>query len=75
MIEMACGTGKTRVMKELVGNVSGKVTGIVYRYRFSVPAFEHDIFSFQEPLVPTTVGRKQGLDHGASPSLAGPVCS
>ena len=23
-IEMACGTGKTRVMKELVGNVSGK---------------------------------------------------
>ena len=25
-IEMACGTGKTRVMKELVGNVSGKVS-------------------------------------------------
>ena len=26
-IEMACGTGKTRVMKELVGNVSGKLLG------------------------------------------------
>ena len=25
-IEMACGTGKTRVMKELVGNVSGKAS-------------------------------------------------
>ena len=33
VIEMACGTGKTRVMKELVGNVSGKVTGTcIYQY-------------------------------------------
>ena len=27
VIEMACGTGKTRVMKELVSNISGKVPG------------------------------------------------
>ena len=27
VIEMACGTGKTRVIKELVEHVSGKVTG------------------------------------------------
>ena len=26
IVEMACGTGKTRVMKELVGNVSGSVS-------------------------------------------------
>ncbi len=25
VVEMACGTGKTRVMKELVSNISGKV--------------------------------------------------
>ena len=29
-IEMACGTGKTRVMKELVGNVSGKASWLPY---------------------------------------------
>lgn len=26
VVEMACGSGKTRVMKELVSNISGKVT-------------------------------------------------
>ena len=29
-IEMACGTGKTRVMKELVSNVSGKVSWFLF---------------------------------------------
>ena len=29
VVEMACGTGKTRVMKELVGNVSGRVSWLV----------------------------------------------
>ena len=29
-IEMACGTGKTRVMKELVSNVSGKASWLPY---------------------------------------------
>ena len=39
VIEMACGTGKTRVMKELVGNVSGKVTGTGICSFFSPPFF------------------------------------
>ena len=29
-IEMACGTGKTRVMKELVSNVSGRVSWLLF---------------------------------------------
>ena len=30
IIEMACGTGKTRVIKELVNNISGKVPCLLY---------------------------------------------
>ena len=29
IIEMACGTGKTRVIKELAGNVSGRVSRLM----------------------------------------------
>jgi len=39
VIEMACGTGKTRVMKELVGNVSGKVTGTGISFIFGTGSF------------------------------------
>ena len=31
IIEMACGTGKTRVIKELVRNISGRVPCLVLR--------------------------------------------
>ncbi len=37
-IEMACGTGKTRVMKELVGNVFGKAAWLPYDKQ---EAFDH----------------------------------
>ena len=33
-IEMACGTGKTRVMKELVSNVSGRVAWLELGFLF-----------------------------------------
>ena len=37
---MACGTGKTRVMKELVGNVSGKASWCLCMARRVLPPAE-----------------------------------
>ena len=37
---MACGTGKTRVMKELVGNVSGKASWCLCMPRRDLPPDE-----------------------------------
>ena len=37
---MACGTGKTRVMKELVGNVSGKAPWCLCMARTGLPPAE-----------------------------------
>ena len=38
---MACGTGKTRVMKELVGNVSGKASWRLCVSRRVLPSAEY----------------------------------
>lgn len=55
-IEMACGTGKTRVMKELVSNVSGRVSWFLF-CRFVLLVLATCIISFSNLFVSPDVSK------------------
>ncbi|CAJ1452423.1 unnamed protein product [Effrenium voratum] len=65
VIEMACGTGKTRVIKELVGSISGRVL-ITVPLRALLDQFAQDFPEFCK----VGTGYNAGIDYNAKGFLA-----